>query len=82
MNGPLTCLHQDEGLCLACQADYDEDASGWLEYGQHLEGQIHWQAVLEELATEAAAFRAAEAAQAAADLAAPAPVAGGDEIPF
>ena len=48
------CNHRIDGLCPACQADHDEDPSAWEEYGNHPQGQANWQALLDDIAAEAA----------------------------
>jgi hypothetical protein len=41
----LTCIHADRGLCPDCREEYEEDPSGWLEYGQHPAGLARWRAL-------------------------------------
>ena len=45
----LTCIHFTDGLCPACQADYDDDPSAWLEYGEHTAGITRWQELQAEM---------------------------------
>lgn len=51
---PDTCIHRADGLCEQCQAEYAEDPSAWLEYGQHEAGERNWQQRLEEMGEDAA----------------------------
>lgn len=51
----LTCDHMpegEEGLCPDCQADYEEDAFAWIEFGPHPQGQARWQAEMTRMAEE------------------------------
>jgi hypothetical protein len=53
---PTTCNHRLAegltGLCPACQADFDEDGSAWLEYGPHPVGERNWADLRAELDAE------------------------------
>lgn len=37
------------GLCERCQADYDEDPSSYLEFGDYPQGIANWNALKEEM---------------------------------
>lgn len=48
----LTCIHEDDGLCPTCEAEYEADPLSWLEYGQHPAGLENWQRLQDELAAD------------------------------
>lgn len=48
----LTCLHQPQGLCPACQADYDYDPLAYHEYGDHPAGSKRWADLQAEMNAE------------------------------
>ncbi len=35
---PPPCIHEPNGLCPACQEEFDADPEAWLEYGCHQDG--------------------------------------------
>jgi hypothetical protein len=49
----MTCIHREHGLCPACEADYLEDPSAWLEFGNHAEGLENWKRLQEEMVQDA-----------------------------
>jgi len=51
---PTNCIHCTDGLCKKCQAEYDEDPSAWLEYGQHEQGERNWKQRHELMGEDAA----------------------------
>lgn len=50
----LTCIHRlsvsADGLCPACQEDYDTDPESWIEFGDHPQGIANWKAEQELIA--------------------------------
>jgi hypothetical protein len=57
----LTCVHSIAGLCPACQAEYDEDALAFLEFGAHPAGLRRYRELLDEIAADQKRERRAEA---------------------
>jgi len=49
MDNVLTCIHSDHGLCPDCQAEYDEDALAWAEFGNHTAGLARLRALQAEM---------------------------------
>jgi hypothetical protein len=49
----LTCVHADQGLCPACQAEYEEDPQAWIEFGDHPAGLARWKPVQDAMDREA-----------------------------
>lgn len=43
------CIHQERGLCPACQADYDQDPQAFEEYGDHPAGLERWNRELQDI---------------------------------
>jgi hypothetical protein len=56
-NCGLHCIHQEHGLCASCRAEYDEDPTAWLEYGEHEEGVQRWEEAEEAMREWQEAFR-------------------------
>ena len=50
---PPPCIHGDgTNLCPACAAEYEEDADGYLSFGEHPAGQENWRRLCAEIAAE------------------------------
>jgi hypothetical protein len=51
---PPPCIHAASGLCPDCRDAYEEDPSGYLDYGDHPAGLARWQALQAEIAADSA----------------------------
>ena len=47
----LTCVHivDGVGLCEACESDYLDDPTAWIDYGSHAAGIAAWEALQAEM---------------------------------